>query len=80
MRSGGSKEKRKTETEMGGLREEIFGGNVRACRTRASGGAVETSGGDDSEFTGLQTIREVNKHGRRKCKAHHLPDEDVSPW
>ena len=42
---------------MGGLREEIFGGNVRACTTRASGGAVETSGGDDSEFTGSQTVK-----------------------
>ena len=25
-KSGGQKEKRETETEMGGLREEIFGG------------------------------------------------------
>ena len=37
------KEKRKTDTEMGGLREERFGGSGREWRTRARDGGVETA-------------------------------------
>ena len=47
----GRKEKRKTETEMGELREERFGGSGVENENEGLGG-VETVGGDGSE-TGL---------------------------
>ena len=48
--SGGQKETRKTETEMGGLREETFGGSGRGVEDENEGW-----GNGDSSEAGLVT-------------------------